>query len=54
MIKYKVLDEDKRPIRVFFTKEEATNFLQDGWSIVRIQTPDVRKTAAEKVGDAPF
>lgn len=52
MNKYKVLDESGSAIRVFHKRSEASRFLQDGWSIVIIKSPDKYKLALEKVGEA--
>jgi hypothetical protein len=51
-MKYKVLDEIGKAIRVFHSKAEAKRFLQDGWSIMIIKTPDKYKLALDKVGEA--
>lgn len=34
--RYLVLDEDGKPMRKFYWKDEATRFLQEGWSLKRI------------------
>ena len=51
-MKYKVLDELGKAIRVFHSRGEEKRFLQDGWSIMIIKTPDKYKLALEKVGEA--
>lgn len=52
MNKYKVIDELGSAIRVFHSKADATRFLQDGWSIMIIKSPNKYKQALEKVGEA--
>lgn len=52
MNKYKVVDEAGHAMRVFYKKSEATKFLQDGWSIVLIKSPNKYTQALEKVGEA--
>lgn len=52
MNKYKVLDDTKQAIRIFHTKAEATRFLQEGWSIVLLKSPNKYSQALEKVGEA--
>lgn len=32
--RFTVYDEDNEPIRKFYTRQEAINFLLDGWKIV--------------------
>lgn len=52
MNKYKVVDESGQAMRVFYKKDEATRFLQDGWSIVLIKSPNRYEQALAKVGEA--
>ena len=52
--KYKVLDEIGQAIRIFPSKSEAVKFLQEGWTILIITTPNKYKQALEKVGEALF
>lgn len=54
MRKYKVIDELNVGIRIFPSKAEAVKFLQDGWTIVIINTPNKYKKSIELVGEAPF
>jgi hypothetical protein len=52
---YKVVDETGVAMRLFQTLEEATQFLQEGWSIIKI--PRLKKTKPnlfELLGEAPF
>lgn len=52
-MRYKVIDEDGLAIRLFYNKAEAVEFLQAGWSIIRM--PKKRKlTPFELVGDCLF
>jgi hypothetical protein len=52
MNKYKVLDETKQAIRIFHKKAEATRFLQEGWSIVLLKSPNKYNQALQSVGEA--
>lgn len=52
MNKYKVTDESGQAIRVFYRKHEAKRFLQDGWSIHLIKSPNRYEQALSKVGEA--
>lgn len=52
MNKYKVVDESGQAMRIFYKKAEATKFLQDGWSIVLIKSPNRYTQALTKVGEA--
>lgn len=52
MNRYKVIDESGIAIRIFPSKSEAKRFLQDGWSILIMKSPDKYKLALEKVGEA--
>lgn len=52
MNRYKVIDESGIAIRIFPSKLEAKRFLQDGWSILIMKSPDKYKLALEKVGEA--
>ena len=54
MRKYKVVDELNKGIRIFPSKAEATRFLQEGWSIVIMVSPNKYQQALEKVGEAIF
>lgn len=51
MNRYKVLDETKQAMRIFHKKAEAIRFLQDGWSIQLIKSPNRYKQALDKVGE---
>lgn len=50
--RYTVYDEDNQPIRRFYTKQEAINFLLDGWKIVT--TPKKPLIDWDKIELAPF
>lgn len=52
MNKYKVIDDTKQAIRIFHRKSEATRFLQEGWSIVLLKSPNKYKQALDRVGEA--
>ena len=52
MTKYIVCDEFG-PIRVFPSKEEAEQFLQEGWSVIVEKTPMTR-IDLDKFEEAPF
>ena len=54
MRRYKVLDEFGESIRIFPSKSEAVKFLQEGWTILIIKSPDKYKQALERVGEALF
>ena len=54
MRRYKVLDELGESIRIFPSKSEAVKFLQEGWTILIIKSPDKYKQALERVGEALF
>lgn len=51
MNKYKVIDETNKAIRIFYKKADAIKFLQDGWNIQLIKSPNRYKQALEKVGE---
>jgi len=50
--RYKVIDESGIAMRIFPSRLEAKRFLQDGWSIMIIKSPNKYKQALEKVGEA--
>lgn len=50
--KYKVVDECGISMRVFHSRSDAKRFLQDGWSIMIIKSPNKYNQALEKVGEA--
>jgi hypothetical protein len=52
MVKYKVVDESGQAMRVFYKKAEATKFLQEGWTIKLIKSPNKYETALSRVGEA--
>ena len=54
MRRYKVVDELGCAIRIFPSKSEAVKFLQEGWTILIIKSPDKYKQAIERVGEALF
>jgi hypothetical protein len=54
MRRYKVIDELGCAIRIFPSKGEAVKFLQEGWTILIMTTPNKYKQALEKVGEALF
>ena len=54
MRKYRVVDEAGYGMRIFHSKAEAVRFLQEGWSIQTISSPNKYKQSLEKVGEAPF
>ena len=48
------MDELGESIRIFPSKSEAVKFLQEGWTILIIKSPDKYKQALERVGEALF
>ena len=49
-MRYLVYDEDGFLMRKFYTKQEATLFLQEGWKLMVVPKPK-KKTLAEEFPD---
>lgn len=50
--RYLVCDDENEPIRKFYTKQEALNFLLDGWKIITLPKKPVIDWATVEL--APF